>query len=527
MMHRRHVPECIAALALGALLASCDVYDAARLRAGSPGPEPGLCGNGVRDADEMCDTAIEAGQEGACPSACDPDEACRVFQMLGDACQAQCYALEITRALSGDGCCPEGVGPDRDGDCSVCGDKIVSLSESCDPPETCPAQSACKSPDPCLMAVFSGAAETCTASCRLVEIKLCQGGDGCCPAGCVPASDGDCSPSCGDHVIDPAAGETCEAGDELSPCPESCDDGVACTRDVMTGSAKNCNVTCSHIAIDSPASEDGCCPTGVNANANNDSDCAPACGNGVVEGGEACDGQAYCNASCEQIIQPSLVHRYRFDGTGMTVRDSAGGTAARIVDGTLSGSGTVVLGGGTDGAYVDLPNGSISNLTDATIEVWLTWGGGIAWQRAFDFGNNNNGEGSQGGVATTSWFLTPKSTVNDSIRMVMNFTPAPDDYTNDFAVERNTPLTANVRHQLLAVFDDSANAMRLYVDGALAASRTDVTGHLASIDDRNVWIGRSNYNDADLGATIHEVRIYNSALSAAQVLSSYNAGPDP
>jgi hypothetical protein len=42
-----------------------------------------------------------------------------------------------------------------------------------------------------------------------------------------------------------------------------------------------------------------------------------------------------------------------------------------------------------------------------------------------------------------------------------------------------------------------------------------------------VWIGRSNYNDAELGGTMREVRIYNAVLSAAQITSSYNAGPDP
>lgn len=41
----------------------------------------------------------------------------------------------------------------------------------------------------------------------------------------------------------------------------------------------------------------GCCPAG--ANALTDPDCAPRCGNGVVEKGEACDGGPLCGANCK------------------------------------------------------------------------------------------------------------------------------------------------------------------------------------------------------------------------------------
>jgi YVTN family beta-propeller protein len=45
------------------------------------------------------------------------------------------------------------------------------------------------------------------------------------------------------------------------------------------------------------ASGDGSCPAGCNAN--NDADCPPACGNGVVEAGETCDLPSTCPASCD------------------------------------------------------------------------------------------------------------------------------------------------------------------------------------------------------------------------------------
>jgi hypothetical protein len=51
---------------------------------------------------------------------------------------------------------------------------------------------------------------------------------------------------------------------------------------------------------------------------------------------------------------------------------------------------------------------------------------------------------------------------------------------------------------------------------------------LASINNVNSWLGRSNYNvDPELNGVLHEVRMYRTALSAAQIHASYLAGPDP
>jgi hypothetical protein len=49
------------------------------------------------------------------------------------------------------------------------------------------------------------------------------------------------------------------------------------------------------VAVNAAVGGDSCCPAG--ANANNDSDCSPVCGNGVRESGEVCDGD--CPRSCD------------------------------------------------------------------------------------------------------------------------------------------------------------------------------------------------------------------------------------
>jgi cysteine-rich repeat protein len=58
-----------------------------------------------------------------------------------------------------------------------------------------------------------------------------------------------------------------------------------CTTDRLIGAG--CNLYCGYVQITSPLNGDGCCPSG--ANANNDNDCAPVCGNKLVEPTEGCD----------------------------------------------------------------------------------------------------------------------------------------------------------------------------------------------------------------------------------------------
>src|SRR5262249_47459020 len=114
---------------------------------------------------------------------------------------------------------------------------------------------------------------------------------------------------------------------------------------------------------------------------------------------------AGCPSSC--ILKAGLAHRYSFSGTGVVVTDSVGQADGTLIHTQLTGTGKLVLAGGTTDQYVDLPNGLVRSLTNATFEAWATWNGGAGWQRLFDFGNSNAAEGTQG-VAVTTFYLTPQ-----------------------------------------------------------------------------------------------------------------------
>ncbi|MBK9032871.1 MAG: hypothetical protein IPL61_16635 [Myxococcales bacterium] len=124
----------------------------------------------------------------------------------------------------------------------------------------------------------------------------CDDGDQVADAVCTDS----CHFTCGNGVVDDGFGELCDTGIAAGAgaCPTTCDDSMACTADVQSGSG--CQAQCMNAPITVPANGDGCCPTG--ANALTDDDCAPACGNSVVEPPETCDtGIASGSGACPNL----------------------------------------------------------------------------------------------------------------------------------------------------------------------------------------------------------------------------------
>ncbi len=180
---------------------------------------PVVCGNGVREAGEQCDTAIAAGLPGACPATCNDGFVCTTDVLAGaGTCAAQCTSTQIVAAVNGDGCCPPGATPPGgplpdDTDCVPgCGNGVVNPGETCDTgiavgPGSCPT--VCSDGMACTQnLVVNGG--TCTASCSFPPTTLPMNSDGCCPAGANSLNDNDCVPRCGNALVE--AGEQCDDG---------------------------------------------------------------------------------------------------------------------------------------------------------------------------------------------------------------------------------------------------------------------------------------------------------------------------
>ncbi len=273
------------------------------------------CGDGVVDAAfaELCDTGISSGS-GACPTVCDDGVGCTQDVLAGSGCLSTCVTAPITALVDGDGCCPGGATSLTDDDCApMCGNSALESGEACDTaitvgtgvcPTTCDDGLNCT-----LDALALGG--TCQAACGATPITAPANSDGCCPPGATSVTDNDCVPGCGDGDLDP--GETCDTAIAVGPgsCPATCSDGLVCTRDVLANSG-TCTAACTFPPITMPSSGDGCCPAG--ANNNNDSDCAPRCGNIIIEAGEECDDGNLtdtdaCNNSCLLTAPPPTAFR--------------------------------------------------------------------------------------------------------------------------------------------------------------------------------------------------------------------------
>jgi hypothetical protein len=231
-------------------------------------------------------------------------------------------------------------------------------------------------------------------------------------------------------------------------------------------------------------------------------------------------------ANCDALVA-TLAHRYSFEGSGSSVVDSVGAANGSVVNGQLSGTGTVELSGSllTEN-YVNLPNGIISSLSSATIEVWLTWNGGEAWQRIFDFGSSEDGENERGG-GVNYLFLTPSS--NDPVPTVRTaFQSTNPDTNGEVLINAAPALPVGVEQHVAVVVDGQANTLALFINGSAAGSIA-LPSQLSAINDNNNWLGRSQYTDGPdpgLAGSISEFRIYGAALSAAQIALSFGLGKD-
>jgi hypothetical protein len=246
-----------------------------------------------------------------------------------------------------------------------------------------------------------------------------------------------------------------------------------------------------------------------------------ACGCGVPD-------EPGANLADCQTLESLLVHRYDFEGTGTAVMDRVGAEHGTIERGAalsqLDGTGVVQLEGGSAGSYVNLPNGLISALSSASIEAWVTWGGGSSWQRIFDFGDSTAAKPEDNPANGDSYiYVTPQS--NGGVALA-GFSLGGNSGGQEVQVLATSALAQSLK-QVVVVADSSADKLLLYIDGA-KVSEQPWTGELSGINDVNVWLGRSQYvGDMAFKGVIHEFRIYGAALTAPQIASAFAAGTDP
>jgi hypothetical protein len=213
----------------------------------------------------------------------------------------------------------------------------------------------------------------------------------------------------------------------------------------------------------------------------------------------------------------NLVHRYSFTADA---GDSVGAANGDLLGGAAISGGAVVLNG--SGAYVDLPNGIVSASSNVTFEAWLTDNGSGNWARLIDFGCSTGGEGAAG-TGTNYLYLCPQSgggILRGGITTNLN--------SNELNVDSASRLPAGSLTHVVWTIDAATQDSRLYVDSALVGENTALKLNPAMLGDTfNNWLGRSQFSgNPYLKASLTEFRIYDSALTQAEVYQNYTFGPD-
>jgi len=80
-------------------------------------------------------------------------------------------------------------------------------------------------------------------------------------------------------------------------------------------------------------------------------------------------------------------------------------------------------------------------------------------------------------------------------------------------------------HHVAYVVDYPSRTSALYLDGAEVA-RLAISLDPSQFDQVNDWLGRSQWPDPFFNGSINEFRIYDRALTPAEVAASFAAGPD-
>ena len=219
------------------------------------------------------------------------------------------------------------------------------------------------------------------------------------------------------------------------------------------------------------------------------------------------------------VTDPNLFGWWKFDeGTGALALDWSG----RGHHGTLFGGPAWAAGydgGGLrlDGVddYVALPIGSvISALKSSTFTTWVNFSNaGGAWQRIFDFGSG----------MTVNMFLTPRTDTTGPMRFAITIGGggAPEE-------QSTAPGTlASGWHHVAVTINAATRTDSLYLDGEVIATNTAATLTPSSLGNTtNNWLGRSQYPaDAYFNGALDDFRIYDYALSAAEIVKTMRGDP--
>jgi len=182
-------------------------------------------------------------------------------------------------------------------------------------------------------------------------------------------------------------------------------------------------------------------------------------------------------------------------------------------DGTLFGSPLVEVGYSGNGMtfptvsdYLQMPQGVVNTLTSFSVSTWVKVSTLNGWARIFDFGSGT----------AYNMFLTPYSG-NGNLRFAIKNGGAEE------MVDAPAPLKTNEWTNVVVTFAWNAQTNlgtgKLFVNGILAATNESmsINPSMLPLTSQN-YIAKSQYPDPALNGTVDDFRIYDRALTDAEIL---------
>jgi hypothetical protein len=224
--------------------------------------------------------------------------------------------------------------------------------------------------------------------------------------------------------------------------------------------------------------------------------------------------------ACASASAASLVSRYSFSETsGTATADSISGFNGTLQGAAaFNGSGSVVLNG-TGGTYVSLPPSQLSGLTAITLDAWFT----------FTVPNNNvclfsidAGGGQGAGGSYFRYNIYDSGNGHGGTNFLENIVSWGGDLLHGGSV-----LPQMVTNHVTIVYDTVSALKAIYVNGTLSSSNSGAISALSSYTGA-FTLGRGPWApwDPDMTGTISEFRVYNGALSDAEIADIHTSGPD-
>ena len=185
------------------------------------------------------------------------------------------------------------------------------------------------------------------------------------------------------------------------------------------------------------------------------------------------------------------------DVATITGLGSSGGAAGPRVPGRLGNA--VKLSGGNE--YVNLPTGIVNGLSDFTVSTWVNPSANTQWSRVFDFGTGT----------TANMFMTVNAGGSG-----LRFAITTSGSGGEQQLTSGAQLPLNTWSHVAVTLSGTTGT--LYVNGTPVATNANMTLHPSNLGNTNQnWIGRSQYADPFLSATVDDFQIYRQALSTADI----------